>query len=78
MDAALPFGLRSAPLIFTALADATQWIMTQRGIAEEDIDHYIDDFVTLGAPDSPACQENRDIMHSTMRGGGPAIRAGKR
>ena len=26
VDAALPFGLRSAPKIFTALADATEWI----------------------------------------------------
>ena len=26
VDAALPFGLRSAPKIFTALADAVEWI----------------------------------------------------
>ena len=29
MDMTLPFGLRSAPLIFTAVADALQWIMKQ-------------------------------------------------
>ncbi len=33
VDATLPFGLRSAPLIFTVVADALQWIMKQRGVA---------------------------------------------
>ena len=31
VDKALPFSLRSAPLIFTALADCLQWIMQRRG-----------------------------------------------
>ena len=31
LDTALPFGLRSAPKIFTAVADAAQWILQQRG-----------------------------------------------
>ena len=31
IDAALPFGLRSAPMIFSALADALQWIMKKKG-----------------------------------------------
>ena len=30
VDAALPFGLRSAPLMFTVLADVAQWLMRQR------------------------------------------------
>lgn len=63
VDAALPFGLRSAPLIFTALADAAQWIMERKGVSN--LFHYIDDFVTLGAPGSPECQQNTDIMHDT-------------
>lgn len=32
-DATLPFGLRSAPKIFNALADAMLWIMKACGIA---------------------------------------------
>ena len=32
IDKVLPFGLRSAPLIFSAVADALQWIMTQQGV----------------------------------------------
>ena len=29
VDMALPFGLRSAPYIFTAIADMVQWMLTQ-------------------------------------------------
>ena len=32
IDSALSFGLRSAPKIFTALADAAEWITHQEGI----------------------------------------------
>ena len=32
LDKVLPFGLRSAPLIFTARADAFQWIMLKRRV----------------------------------------------
>lgn len=42
----LPIGLRSAPLIFSSLADALVWIMEQRAVSF--IDRYIDDFITLG------------------------------
>ncbi len=31
VDSALPFGLRSAPKIFTAVADALEWIAKQGG-----------------------------------------------
>jgi hypothetical protein len=63
VDATLPFGLRSAPLIFTVVADMVQWIMQRRGI--ENIFHYIDDFITLGKPDSRECEQNNAIMHGT-------------
>jgi len=32
IDTTLPFGLRSAPKVFTALADAIEWIARQQGI----------------------------------------------
>ena len=63
VDTALPFGLRSAPLIFTALAEALLWIMRQRGATNTD--NYINDFVTAGAPDSQECEHNSTIMHET-------------
>ena len=31
IDKVLPFGLRSAPLLFTALADAAEWVIRQKG-----------------------------------------------
>ncbi len=31
VDGALPFGLRSAPLLFTVLGDAVEWVAKRRG-----------------------------------------------
>ena len=63
VDKILPFGLQSAPLILTALADALQWIMTNRGVSP--VFNYLDDFITLGAPLSPQCQINLDGISQT-------------
>lgn len=32
MDSVLPFGLRSAPKVFTAVADAVEWMVRQQGV----------------------------------------------
>ena len=53
IDATLPFGLRSAPLIFSAVADALEWVVRSRGVRS--ICHYIDDFIIVGAPRSDEC-----------------------
>ena len=42
----LPFGLRSAPKIFNAIADALKWIFAHSGICPTH--HYLDDFAFLG------------------------------
>ena len=62
IDKVLPFGLRSAPFIFTAVADALTWIMTSQGVTWAV--HYIDDFLTLGRPHSEECQNNKELMES--------------
>ena len=49
----MPFGLRSAPKIFTDLADALGWIFTQHGV--RDVIHYLDDFLIVGDPGSSEC-----------------------
>ena len=49
IDTALPFGLRSAPMIFTALADALQWVLEQEGI---EVLHYLDNFLVFEASDA--------------------------
>ena len=53
IDKILPFGLRSAPLLFTALADAAEWIIHQKGVKH--IWHYVDDFILAGEPHSTQC-----------------------
>ena len=53
VDAMLPFGLRSAPKIFTAVADAVEWCVRQQGVCG--IDHYLDDFIIISPPDSDMC-----------------------
>ena len=56
VDGVLPFGLRSAPKIFTAVADALQWVMLNNGITM--VDHYLDDFITMGPAGSEVCGQN--------------------
>lgn len=52
IDMALPFGLRSAPKIFTAIGDALEWILRKAGI--ESI-HYLDDFLVFGPAEMGVC-----------------------
>ncbi len=47
LDTVLPFGLRPAPKVFNALADALQWVALGRGVSC--LFHYLDDYITLGA-----------------------------
>ena len=46
LDICLPFGLQSAPKIFSAVADALLWIMMQQGVIKAI--HYLDDFLIIG------------------------------
>ena len=48
LDHCLPFGLCSAPKIFTAFADVLAWILHQAGVRH--IIHYLDDFLLFGSP----------------------------
>ena len=61
-DATLPFGLCSAPKIFTALADALLWILKHYGVSN--LMHYLDDFITFGPQGSQQCEINRQIIFS--------------
>ena len=55
IDKALPFGLRSAPKLFSAVADSLAWALECEGIWNSL--HYLDDFLFWGPPDSPACEQ---------------------
>ena len=59
-SAALPFGLRSAPKIFTALADGLEWMAKEHGV--EYLWHYLDDFITCGAAGSEECRLHLQIL----------------
>ena len=53
VDSMLPFGLRSAPKIFNAVADALEWYLHSQGV--EHVFHYLDDFAVIGRPHSLQC-----------------------
>ena len=60
VDCALSFGLRSACKIFTALADAVEWVTSQRGALG--MAHYLDDYIMWGAPSSKDCTDSLRIL----------------
>ena len=57
IDLALPFGLRSAPYIFSAIADLLEWIV-RCNYHVAFLKHYLDDFHNLGPPDSLQWEQN--------------------
>ena len=60
VDTALPFGLRSAPKIFSAVADAVEWILRQEGV--ETVMHYLDDFLVVGLARSDECHRAVNVV----------------
>lgn len=62
-DRAFPFGLRSAPKIFSAVADALQWILTNKGIWN--LLHYLDDFIFVSKSEEVAFA-NKHILLDTF------------
>ena len=63
VDATLPFGLQSAPMIFSAVADALAFIIKQKGVGW--LDYYLDDFVVLGPPKSDNCSRDLKVTLET-------------
>ena len=66
IDTVLSFGLRSAPKIFNALADALEWILIRRHVPS--VIHYLDDFLFVGRPHSQECAGALDTAISTCQG----------
>ena len=75
LNTALPFDLRSAPFIFSAVADALLWVMYRRGILSGV--HYLDDNLFLGRPGSLEGACNREIALATCDELGVPIAAHK-
>lgn len=76
IDPMLPFGLRSAPKIFNALADGLEWYLRSRGVRE--VFHYLDDFLIVGPPASPVCAEGLALLDMACTSLGVPIAAHKR
>ena len=49
-----------SPRLFNVLADLLEWILKQYGVSF--CLHYLDDFLTIGAPGSSTCKENLDTI----------------
>ena len=60
IDHCVPLGLWSAPKFFTILADLLAWIGQNLGISY--LIHYIDNYLTMGPPQSSLCQRNLEIF----------------
>ena len=52
-----------------------EWCIRQQGV--EGIDHYLDDFVTFGPPDSEVCRENLGTIRRVCAGLGVPLAAEK-
>ena len=59
VDTCLPFRLHSAPKL-NILADLLTWILEHMGVSS--IMHYLDDFLTLGPPDTLKCFHNLQVI----------------
>ena len=59
IDRVLPFGLRSAPKLFSALTDVMIWILHRKSVRTAL--HYLDDFLLLGPPDRQVCHNNLEL-----------------
>ena len=60
IDKFLPFGLRSAPKIFSTVADALLWILTKKGITKGL--HYLDDFVLVAGSREEALRQKQAML----------------
>lgn len=64
VDRALPFGLRSASKIFSAVADMIAWALHRSGIRKQI--HYLDDFLFMGAPNTEEGAQALSTAYSTL------------
>ena len=75
VDCTLPFGLRSAPTMFSAVADAVEWIVRAQGVPE--IFHYLDDFIIIGPPAGDACERHLHTFLQTCESLGVIVASRK-
>ena len=62
-DRVLEFGGRSSPKLFSDFASAAKFIMESNGATNAN--HYLDDYITVGASGTSECADNLNTMIST-------------
>ena len=62
LDSVLPFGLQSAPKIFTAITNGLLWIMINQGI--HSVLHYLDDYLFMGKAGTSECADALQLAMS--------------
>lgn len=76
VNSTLPFGLRSVPRIFNAVAEALAYIIKLKGV--KGLDHYLDVFSIVGDPKSPECSRYLTVALETCEQTGFAVKAEKK
>ena len=64
IDTVLPFGLRSAPKIFNAVAHVVEWIVRQQGV--DTVFHYLDDFLIVGNAQTGECAVHLSVLRTVF------------
>ena len=59
-DKTLPFGLHSAPKVFSVIADVIQWILIQKG--NRNIIHYLDDYILVAKEKDEADYQKSQLV----------------
>ena len=79
VDLALPSGGSSVPNIFNRAADLLCWIYSDASsyIDQEDIQHFYDDFIVIGPPNSDRCQKGLENCFRISTDLGVGIEMGK-
>ncbi len=75
VDGALPFGLRSAPIVFTTVGDAIEWIAKRKGAMW--LEHYLDDYVTVGSAGTSECASSLKAFKDSCERLGMPLDPGK-
>lgn len=76
VDLVLPFGLRSAPFIFSSVADMVECILMRRHHVAGLL-HYLNNFITAGSPNSSRCASNLQTALSICQKLGLPLHPGK-
>lgn len=63
-DLYLPFGLQSAPKIFTTFADLLEWVLFDQGLPF--LLHYLDDSFFILCSSQPGCRRSQSYIMLSM------------